>query len=129
MKALSLQATLIAIALLLAVGAAVSAFASERSAAPGAPAAVHQEGGGGPVATGDGGGSARDVVPMALWAGAGIAVLAVTLATLHMLKRRMGGFPANPSWVAPITVMRSAESPDEGDYGDQAPSSQAHAEH
>ncbi len=64
-----------------------------------------------------------------VWAVIGIAGLAGIGGILYRVKRKLGGFPENPSWVAPITVMRSRDLPDEGDFGDQVPSEQAHAEH
>ncbi|HEY4670197.1 MAG TPA: hypothetical protein VIH05_10525 [Tepidiformaceae bacterium] len=64
-----------------------------------------------------------------VWAIIGIAVMAGVGGVLYRVKRKIGGFPENPSWVAPITVMPSRELPDEGDFGDQVPSGQAHAEH
>lgn len=64
-----------------------------------------------------------------VWAIIGVAVVAGVGGIFYQVKRKLGGFPENPSWVAPITVMPSRELPDEGDFGDQVPSEQAHAEH
>lgn len=64
-----------------------------------------------------------------VWAIIGVAVLAGVTGILYQVKKKLGGFPENPAWVAPITVMPSRELPDEGDFGDQVPSEQAHAEH
>jgi len=64
-----------------------------------------------------------------VWSILAIAGTAGFLAVFYMVKKRLGGFPENPSWVAPITVMPSRELPDEGDFGDQAPPEQAHTEH
>jgi hypothetical protein len=63
----------------------------------------------------------RDVVPVAAWTIAGVGVFAVAGAALYFLKRRVGGFPANPTWKAPISIERSETFPAEGDYGDVAP--------
>lgn len=64
-----------------------------------------------------------------VWAIIGVGALAGVIGILYQVKKKLGGFPENPSWVAPITVMPSRELPDEGDFGDQVPSEQAHAEH
>jgi len=76
-----------------------------------APALADDEGHSDPAAAGSG----TDVVDPALWSIAGIAAGAVVLGLLYFVKRRAGGFPANPSWVAPITIMRSRDLP--GDAG------------
>lgn len=60
----------------------------------------------------------RRVEPPILWTVAGVAAISLTGGTFYLLKRRVGGFPANPAWVAPISVMPSSDSPDEGTYGD-----------
>lgn len=52
----------------------------------------------------------RDVKPVVLWSIAGVAAGAVVMGTLYLLKRQVGGFPANPTWVAPITIMPSREN-------------------
>ena len=127
MKAHFLQVTLLVLAAVLAIGAAVSTFANEHAPASEHTAAPAQEGGEGEGA--GAGGSGVDVVPVALWTAVGVVAGAVVFATFYTLKRRVGGFPTNPAWVAPITIMRSQDLPGEGDFGDQTPSSQAHAEH
>src|SRR5262245_1596666 len=80
--------------------------------APAAPPYVHlQEG-----EPAEEGGSGFDVVPGLVWTTAGVAIAALVMGVLYLFKRRVGGFPANPSWVAPITVMQSKDFPAEGDY-------------
>jgi hypothetical protein len=64
-----------------------------------------------------------------VWSMLIMGVGALVFWALYAFKRRVGGFPENPSWVAPITIVTSKELPDEGDFGDQVPSEQAHAEH
>jgi hypothetical protein len=64
-----------------------------------------------------------------IWGVFGLGIFALAGGALYFFKRQVGGFPENPSWVAPITIMRSKDLPDEGDFGDQSPSHQAHAEH
>jgi len=59
----------------------------------------------------------HDVAPMLLWSIAGVAAGGVVLGTLYLLKRQVGGFPANPEWVAPITVMPSRDNADDSTWG------------
>jgi hypothetical protein len=69
----------------------------------------------------------HDVKTVVLWTVAGTAAAAVVMGTLYTLKRRVGGFPRNPTWVAPITILRSADFPDDGTYGEaQAAEDVAH---
>jgi hypothetical protein len=96
--------------------AAASAAADPAPAAP--PQVRLQEGE--PAEDGD---SGFDVVPGLVWTTAGVAIAAVVMGVLYLFKRRIGGFPANPSWVAPITIMESKDFPAEGDYGDTTPDS------
>ena len=57
------------------------------------------------------GGTGRDILPPVVWMLCGVAGFALLLGIFYLLKRRMGGFPANPAWVAPITIMTSSELP------------------
>ncbi|MEO6044437.1 MAG: hypothetical protein ABIQ47_11010 [Tepidiformaceae bacterium] len=57
------------------------------------------------------GGTGRDILPPVVWMLCGVAGFALLLSIFYLLKRRMGGFPANPAWVAPITIMTSSELP------------------
>ncbi|MCC6382113.1 MAG: hypothetical protein IT304_06355 [Dehalococcoidia bacterium] len=109
MRTLQSQVTLLVVSILVAVVAALPVFLAS--------------------AQGGEAGDGTDVVPGAVWTVVGIAIFAVVFGMFYLFKRRIGGFPRNPRWVAPITVMPSREFPDEGDYGDQVPSGQAHAEH
>lgn len=59
--------------------------------------------------------SNTDVVPTLAWAAIGVACFAVVLSGLYLLKRKVGGFPRNPSWVAPISIRPSREFPGEPD--------------
>lgn len=61
-----------------------------------------------------------DVKEVALWSIAGVAVGAVVLGVLYTFKRKVGGFPANPSWVAPITIMPSRDLPGDDNQGHEA---------
>src|SRR5674476_424864 len=67
------------------------------------------------------GGSERAVEPMLIWMAAGVAVSAVLLGALYLFKRRIGAFPKNPTWTAPITIMRSSDLPGDGDPHGAAP--------
>lgn len=63
-------------------------------------------------------GEGRPVEPMLLWSLAGIGASGVVLTVLYLLKRRVGGFPENPEWVAPITIMKSEDNATEATFGD-----------
>lgn len=108
MKALQPRFALLAVAGVLAIAAAVSTVNAETLVPPGEIAPVaHQE-------ASDGG--TNDIVTPALWMVAGVTAGGLVLGILYLFKRRVGGFPENPSWVAPISVMRSSTFPVEGDY-------------
>lgn len=62
-------------------------------------------------------GDGQDVLPMVLWTMGVLAVAGVVLGTLYLLKRRVGGFPENPTWTAPITVMLASENATEETFG------------
>ena len=108
---------LLARLLLVAVLSALPLFA----AAP----AFAQEGGEGEAEEGHGsildalGGpnwdSAKEVT---IWSIAGVGVFATVLGVLYLFKRTVGGFPEHPTWVAPISIMRSSDLPqDTADSG------------
>lgn len=61
-----------------------------------------------------------DVKEVALWSIASVAAGAVILGVLYTFKRKVGGFPENPSWVAPITIMPSRELPGDDNQGHEA---------
>ena len=61
-------------------------------------------------------GSARPVERILLWSVTGVGLGALGLTTLYLLKRRIGGFPSNPAWVAPITIMPSRTFADESTF-------------
>lgn len=65
-----------------------------------------------------------DVQEVALWSLVAIAGGSVVMGILYLLKKSLGGFPENPSWVAPISVMRSRDLP-----GDDNQGHEAHADH
>ena len=61
-----------------------------------------------------------------IWSIVGLGIFAAIGGVLYYFKRQVGGFPENPSWVAPITIMESKDFPDEGDFGEPAPSHGVH---
>ena len=67
------------------------------------------------------GSSEHDVVPTLVWMALGVAVFAIVLAMLYFVKKAVGGFPKNPSWVAPISIRPSSDFP-----GDDASGHDAH---
>lgn len=72
-------------------------------------------------------GTGRDIVPPVLWMLCGVAASALALGGLYLLKRRLGGFPENPAWVAPITIMPSSELPQDEDAHGHAAGDKHHA--
>ncbi len=57
------------------------------------------------------------VWPMVTWSLVVIGAFCLLLGILYLFKRRIGGFPENPSWTAPITVMPASENPTEETFG------------
>jgi hypothetical protein len=123
MKVFQLRFALLAVAALLALGAAVSTINAVPLVGHDGPTVAHAQ-----EAQDDGDGGI-DVVPGVVWTVVGVVAGAVVMGALYFLKRRLGGFPENPSWVAPISIETSDTFHDEGTFGDQVPSAQAHAEH
>jgi len=136
MKLSQVRVALIAIAAVLAIAAGASTIkaASVPDVPHSAPIVLQQEGGhssGENTAStqAQNGGGGINIVKVSIWTVVGIAIGGLVLAIFYMLKRRLGGFPEDAAWVAPITIMESKDFPDEGTFGDQEPSLQAHAEH
>ena len=113
MKQLFLRAALLAVLATVAFAAVSPAAASEASREP-APIVRQWQ----PKA---GGAPGQSVEPILLWTIAGVGGGAVVFAGLYLLKRRLGGFPRNPAWVAPISILRSRDSADETTFGAAAP--------
>ncbi len=63
-------------------------------------------------------GAGGDNTKILLWSISGVAAGGVVMGTLYLLKRRVGAFPKNPTWVAPISIMESKTFADEGTFGD-----------
>jgi hypothetical protein len=59
--------------------------------------------------------SSGDTTTPIIWAVIGVATASLIGGTLYLLKREVGGFPADPDWVAPISVMRSSDSAEESE--------------
>ena len=121
-------AAVLAIIVLAALSFAAPLAALETPAGANAiasPTIHNQDGhGDGPVTT-QGQASDQDVIPRVKWMLAGIFVGGYALSMLYLLKRRLGGFPENPGWVAPITIMPSSQLP--GDTDPHAPDNHGHA--
>jgi hypothetical protein len=97
-----------------ALSAAVPAFAAEL---PGAPLA--QRSAFAPAA--QVGTGSTDVKVVVAWMIAGVILSAIILAALYMFKRRIGAFPAHPSWVAPISIMKASDLPGDVDPHESTP--------
>lgn len=120
---------LVGVVLLLLVGFPPGASASEGSA----PAFVasfdaQDEGHGDEEGAGTASERRDGLDGVVIWSLAGLGIVSIVLGVFYFFKRQVGGFPENPAWVAPITIMPSKDFPDEGDYPDSAPT-HAHAEH
>ena len=55
---------------------------------------------------------AQDVT---IWSIAAIAGVAALLGVFYLFKRKVGGFPANPAWVAPIMIRPASDLPGDDD--------------
>jgi hypothetical protein len=66
-----------------------------------------------------------DARSMTAWSIVGIGTFSAILGVFYLFKRKVGGFPEHPSWVAPISIMPASELP--GDDGDgHAPAHDSH---
>ena len=68
----------------------------------------------------------REVLPTVLWMSGGVAAFLLVLSVGYGLKRAIGAFPKNPTWIAPITIRPSSEFP--GDL-DPHEATSAHDDH
>jgi hypothetical protein len=57
-----------------------------------------------------------DAKEVTIWSIVAIGGFATVLGVFYLFKRKVGGFPEHPSWVAPISIMPASELP--GDDGD-----------
>lgn len=111
MKTLTLRAGLLIVAALVAGGAALPAVAASD---PADPAPIVREWR--PWQSEEDSGTTD--VETVIWAVIGVGIAAATLGTLYLLKRQLGGFPEHPTWVAPISIIRSQDLPDETTFGE-----------
>jgi hypothetical protein len=116
-------ATLFALLLTLAVIAAPAAASTAPDLPAASPATAFdaQEDGGSSFTDAPGSGWSAVVI----WSLVGLVIVSAVLGIFYFMKRQVGGFPDNPSWVAPITIMPSKDFPDEGDFGEE-PGAEAH---
>jgi hypothetical protein len=77
------------------------------------PMAAFADEGGAPAS--DSGSQWSDVKDVAIWSMVGVAGGCALLGILYLLKRRVGGFPEHPSWVAPISIMPAGDLPSDPD--------------
>jgi hypothetical protein len=68
-----------------------------------------------------------DAKEVTIWSLVGIGVFSTLMGVLYLFKRKVGGFPEHPSWVAPISVMPASELP--GDDGDSHAGHDSHGTH
>lgn len=68
-----------------------------------------------------------DVKEVAIWSMVGIGAGVVVLGVLYLFKRKIGAFPENPSWVAPITIMPASQLPGDDNQGHEAVAADGHA--
>ncbi|MCA9823109.1 MAG: hypothetical protein R3B97_08620 [Dehalococcoidia bacterium] len=119
MRTLVLRSVVLAAAVFCIAAPAGAAFAADAAPAASAITVLHADEPAGGAQSSDS--SGIDVVPGATWMFVGILVSGLGLSILYLLKRRVGGFPKNPAWVAPISIERSETFAKEGDFGDVAP--------
>ncbi|MBE7519958.1 MAG: hypothetical protein HS107_12010 [Thermoflexaceae bacterium] len=119
MRRFLLRASVLSFALLVAAGAVAPALAADSGTDATSQmwlASADEEKAPGP-----------DTGPLqerALWSVLGIAAACAAGGAFYMLRRSMGHF-ANPTWVAPISIMQSKDSPES--FGDAPP--EAHGGH
>ena len=112
-----IQILVMVAALVIAFGAALPAAAATTAREP---APIVREYDPGQILTND---RASDPV---IWAVFGIAAGCAIGGVLYFLKREVGGFPENPDWVAPISVLRSADSAVEPEDYPKPPAGEHH---
>ncbi|MGB4861732.1 MAG: hypothetical protein WBO97_04680 [Tepidiformaceae bacterium] len=93
--------------LVVAITVGALSFATAAVAQDQAGARIEEAGGSSFI----GGPSWLDVREVTIWSLVCIGAGATVLGVLYLLKKRIGGFPENPAWVAPITIMRSRDLP------------------
>ena len=96
-----LQFLVLAVATTISFGAALPAAAATTQQEP-TPIVRQYD----PQERGEGSGDTTTII----WAIVGIAVASAVGGVLYLLKREVGGFPADPDWVAPITILRAGDA-------------------
>jgi hypothetical protein len=61
-----------------------------------------------------------DAKEVTIWSIVSVATFGTVLGVLYLFKRKVGGFPEHPAWVAPISIMRASDLPGDGDDGHEA---------
>lgn len=113
---------LLLVRLILLTALAVSAIAFASSALAQEHSDGESEGHGGSSFIG--GPDWKDVREVTIWSLVSIAGGSALLGVFYLFKRKIGAFPENPTWVAPITIMPASELP-----GDDDPHGQGNADH
>ena len=87
-----------------------------------APASVMAQDNGDGAEEEHGGGSSfvggpdwADAKEVTVWSIVSIGGFATLMGVLYLFKRKVGGFPQDPSWVAPISVMKAGDLPDDSE--------------
>ena len=74
--------------------------------------------------------TSSNVLPMLIWMVVGVALVCIVGGIGYLFKRQVGAFPRNPTWVAPISIMRSRDLAGDADphetHGDSAHDATAH---
>ncbi|GBD24149.1 hypothetical protein HRbin29_01823 [bacterium HR29] len=124
---LRLVALFAALALAVVVSAPVAAASVDMAhSAPSAPA--QETGGHGEARGGDASGVSANTERI-LWSVLAIALAVPIAGVFYLLKKRLRAFPENPEWVAPISVMRSRDLPDEHTYEGGEAAGTGHGHH
>ena len=115
----------IALLAAIAIASVASLGPAFAASSPVTPLGMLATGAEGPATGAD---SGTEVEPVAIWSFVVVLLASAAGGVFYLLKKRMGGFPANPAWTAPIEIMRSSTFPDENTYGD-VPAEHGHGGH
>lgn len=61
-----------------------------------------------------------DAKGVTIWSIVGVTIFGTVLGVLYTFKRKVGGFPEHPAWVAPISIMPAGELPGDDNDGHEA---------
>lgn len=124
----TIAALLVVIALLAPVASPVVASDAGLPGHALSAAVAAQEGEG--EADGAGTSERRDGLDsVVIWSLAGLGIFALLLGAFYFFKRQVGGFPENPSWTAPITIMASKDFVGDEDVGEAAQAAHGQTSH